>query len=131
MHYIGKINLEIYRRISENIRTDEVIITDTQIAHIVERRGREFYEKFRGFFSSILSEPDYIFRDCNPNTAIVCKLFSEHGKSINIILRLAVVGDNPTFKNSILTVIGENTKRFEQRLRNNSPIYDKNLDKTE
>lgn len=131
MHYIGKINLDIYRCVSEDIRTDEVIITDTQIAHIVERRGQEFYEKFRGFFGSILADPDYIFRDSNPNTAIVCKMFSEHGKSINIILRLAVGGDNPAFKNSILTVIGENTKRFEQRLRNNFPVYDKKLDKTE
>lgn len=131
VHYIGKINLEIYKCFSEDIQTDEVIITDNRIEHIIERRGREFYEKFSGSFNSILTDPDYIFSDKNPNTAIVSKRFTKHSKSINVILRLSVKGDNPDFKNSILTVIGENNKRFEQRLRNNVPLYSKNVDKKE
>jgi len=131
VHYIGKINLEIYKCVSEDIQTDEVIITDNRIEHIIERRGRELYDKFSGSFISILTDPDYIFSDKNPNTAIVSKRFTEHSKSINVILRLSVKGDNPDFKNSILTVIGENNNRFEQRLRNNVPLYSKNVDKKE
>jgi len=36
-----------------------------------------------------------------------------------------VEGDDPSYKKSILTVVGENDKRFEQRLRNSTPIYKK------
>lgn len=131
VHYIGKIDLGIYKCVSGDIQTDEAIITDNRIEHIVERRGREFYDEFSSLFNSILTDPDYIFSGKNPNTAIVSKRFTEHAKSINIILKLSVKGDNPNFKNSILTVIGENNKRFEQRLRNNVPLYSKNIDKTE
>ena len=34
VHSIGKIDREIYKCITEDIRTDEVIITDNQIQHI-------------------------------------------------------------------------------------------------
>lgn len=133
MHYIGIIDLRIYEAVAEKaIITDEVIITDNQIAHIIERRGQEFYDKYHEYFSSILNDPDYVFKDTNPNTALVCRKFIEHGKNVNIVLRLAVEGDDPSYKNSILTVVGENDRRFEQRLRNNTPIYKrKNIDFTE
>lgn len=132
LHYIGKIDLNIFKCVTEDITTDEVIITDERMEHIIDRRGQEFYDKYHRLFGTILSDPDYIFKDDSPNTAIVCKQFVEHEKTVNIVLRLAVEGDNPNYKNSILTVIGENNRRFEQRLRNNNPIYvKKNLDKTE
>ena len=132
MHYIGKIDLDIYKCVTEDIITDEVILTDERMGHIIDRRGQEFYDKFHGLLGTVLSDPDYIFKDDVPNTAIVCKRFVEHEKTVNIVLRLVVEGDNPNYKNSILTIIGENNRRFEQRLRNNTPIYvKKNLDKTE
>ena len=38
MHtYIGKIDKKIYRCITENIVTDEVILTDEQLKHICDR----------------------------------------------------------------------------------------------
>ena len=132
VHYIGKINLDIFKCVSDDILTDEVILTDERMGHIIDRRGQEFYDKYHRLFGTILSDPDYIFKDAPTNTAIVCKRFFEHEKNVNIVLRLVVEGDNPNYKNSILTVIGENNRRFEQRLRNNTPIYvKKNLDKTE
>ena len=42
-----------------------------------------------------------------------------------MVLRLAVEGENPAYKNSIITAIKENDKRFTQRLRNNQPVYQK------
>ena len=86
MRYIGKIDLGIYKCVSGDIQTDEVIITDNRIEHIVERRGREFYDEFSNLFNSILTDPDYIFSDKKPNTAIASKRYTEHAKSINIIL---------------------------------------------
>lgn len=124
VHTVGKIDREIYKCITEDIVTDEVIITDERILHIIDRRGKEFYEKYGDKFINILQEPDFIFQD-KKNTALVCKEFAVDDKYINIALRLVVSTDNPEYKNSIITAVGESTKRFKQRLRNNEPLYKK------
>ena len=117
MHIVGKINREIYKCITDDIVTDEVIITDERIHRIIDRRGKEFYEKYGDKFISILQEPDFIFKD-KENTALVCKEFEINNKYVNLVLRLVVSTDNPEYKNSIITAVGESMKRFEQRLRN-------------
>ena len=126
MQTVGRIDVEKYRCIAENITTDEVVITEERIWHIKERRGEDFLNKYERYFSLILSEPDFIFPDDRRNTAIVCKIIGEGEDAINLVLRLAVEGDNPQFKNSILTAIRENKKLFAQRLRNNIPAYQRN-----
>ena len=113
VHIVGKINREIYK-----------CITDERIQHIIDRRGKEFYEKYGDKFISILQEPDFIFKD-KENTALVCKEFEINKKYVNLVLRLVVSTDNPEYKNSIITAVGESMKRFEQRLRNNEPLYKK------
>ncbi|MCM1363984.1 MAG: hypothetical protein NC122_02585 [Faecalibacterium sp.] len=45
------------------------------------------------------------------------------GSAVNLVIKLAVEGDNPNYKNSIITAIKESDKRFEQRLRNDQPVY--------
>ena len=121
---MGKINRDIYKCITEDIVTDEVIITDERIEHIIERRGQKFYDTYGDSFGEIILHPDYIFAD-KVNTALVCKEFKEDDKFINIVLRIAVSADNPNYKNSIITAVGENVRRFQQRLRNNTPLYKK------
>lgn len=125
MQTVGKIDIEKYRCIAEDIVTDEVIITPERIRHIKERRGEGFYEKYESYFPMILSDPDYIFPDDRINTVIVCKVIGEGESAINLVLRLVVEGDDPNYKNSILTAVRENKKRFAQRLRNHTPIYKK------
>ena len=98
--------------------------------HIIDRRGQEFYDKYRPHFAEILTSPDYIFPDKKPDTALVSKTFSEDNKTVNVVLRLVVEGDDPSYKNSIISAIGEGNDRFEQRLNNNTPIY-KRLDNKE
>ena len=122
MYFVGKLNKEIFRCISEDIRTDEVIITENQVKHIIERRGGEFYDKYSGMFKEIVEVPDYIFRD-NENTALVCKRIEKDEKVINLVVRLVLPKDNPEYKNSIITAIGESESRFQRRLRNHFPLY--------
>jgi hypothetical protein len=123
VHSVGKINREIYKCITEEIRTDEVIITDERIEHIRERRGEEFYDRYSSLFEEILSTPDYIFKEKREHTALVCKRIIEDGKYVNLVLRIAIETDSPEYKNSIITAIGESEKRFAQRLRNNAVLY--------
>lgn len=124
MHLIGKIDKEIYSCISNDITTDEVVIMPERVQHIIERRGQEFYDKYCDKFIEVIVDPDYIFGE-NANTALVCKEYTEDNKYINIVLRLVLSSDNPGYKNSIITVVGESDKRFQQRLRNNTPLYKK------
>ena len=129
MQEICKIDTSIYSGVTDkHILTDEVILTPNREEHIIERRGQEFYDTYRPYFAEILTSPDYIFPDKIPDTAIVSKTYIENNKTVNVVLRLAVEGDNPSYKNSIISAIGEGEDRFEQRLRNNTPIY-KRLDK--
>ena len=45
MHIVGKINREIYKCITDDIVTDEVIITEERIGHIKERHPND-YEQY-------------------------------------------------------------------------------------
>ena len=55
----------------------------------------------------------------------MCKEFLDDDKYVNLALRIVVSTDNPEYKNSIITAVGESSKRFKQRLRNNIPLYKK------
>ncbi len=121
---ICNINEKIYECVSKEFLSDEVIITDERIKHIKEHRGIEFYEFYKNYFAEILDDPDYIFPD-SKNTVLVCKNFPDNQKYINLVLRIAVPSDYPSYKNSIITAIGEGYKRFHQRLRNNDFLYKK------
>ena len=124
VYYVGKINIEKYKGITDKkIITEDVIITDNRIDHIIERRGIDFYNEYKDKFPEILIDPDYIFKDKKTDSAIVCKSFYDGETNVNIVLRLAVEDDDPNYKNSIITAIKENNKRFAQRLRNNTPVY--------
>lgn len=123
---IGKINIQKYQGITDKkILTDEVVLTDNRKQHIIERRGQAFYDEYSSEFSKILEDPDYIFKDKKADTALVSKSFDLNGENVNIVLRLAVEGDNPDYKNSIITAVKEGQKRFAQRLRNSAPLYKK------
>ena len=131
MQEIGKIDISKYQPITKNkIITDQVILTDNRKKHIIERRGQEFYDKYSSLFADVVADPDYIFKDKNENTALAAKIINIDGSSVNIVLRLVVEGENPNYKNAIITAVCENNKRFSQRLRNTPPVY-KRLDKTE
>lgn len=123
VNFVGKIDKSFYKEISKTIITDEVIITDERIEHIIQRRGQEFYDKYRPYFAEIVENPDYIFKDKKINTALAAKSVNKDGSSVNIVIKIATETDDPEFKNSIITAVVEGRKRFEQRLRNNEPIY--------
>ena len=132
MHYIGKINLEIYRCISEDIRTDEVIITDERIQHIKERHPQDF-ERFFGVIFEIISEPDYILESKKPNTAFVLKRIVREEKNYQLILRLKTSNDLPDYQNSVITFLKVDDKKVSKYLRNKKILYSRfdNLDKIE
>ena len=59
VYVVGKIDQEIYQCITNDIVTDEVIITDERIEHIKERHPND-YERFCSYIPEMISNPDYI-----------------------------------------------------------------------
>ena len=78
MYSIGKINQKIYKCITEDIITEEVIIIDNQIQHIKDRHP-EAYNKVLKNIQEAISTPGYIIRDKHAykNSVISCWKISE------------------------------------------------------
>lgn len=122
MHYIGKIDIEKYKCVTEDIQTDEVIITDPQILHIQERHPND-YERYFCYIREILEKPDYILEANKPNTAFILKHISDNGKKFQIILRLKTSSDPENYKNSVITFLKVEEKRYNRYLRTKKILY--------
>ena len=121
---MAKLDVQRYSCVAEHIRSSDVILTEKQKEHIIERRGKEFYDKYSPYFKEIIENPDYIFKDKKfENTAIASKTISLNSKNISVVVRIAVEGDEPWRKSSVITVMCENEKRYRQRVRNNIILY--------
>ena len=87
VHTVGKIDREIYKCITADIRTDEVIITDNQIQHIKIRHPND-YERFSEYFGEIVSNPDFIVETSKPNTALILKEIFAENEQFKTVLSL-------------------------------------------
>lgn len=124
MHIIGKINKNIYKCVTEDITTEEVIITDNQINHIKNRHPND-YENFSSYFSDILSDPDFILEANKPNTSFILKQITENDLTVQLILRLQTSQDPKGYKNSIITFLKIDIKTWNKYLRNKKILYRK------
>ncbi len=124
VHYIGKINVEIYKCVSEDIVSDEVIITENQITHIRERHPNA-YEHYNDRFSEIVAKPDYILEANKPNSALILKQFQSENGYTKTVLRLQTSLDNPEYKNSIITFVEINEREWNRLIKNKKVLYKK------
>lgn len=53
MHIVGRIDRKIYECITDDITTDEVIITEERIQHIVERHPND-YEQYYAYLKTVV-----------------------------------------------------------------------------
>lgn len=122
VHIVGKINRKIYKCITDNIVTDEVIITEERIRHIKERHPND-YERFCSYIPEIISHPDYIIEANKSNTGVIMKEIKEHGEKFKLVLRIKVQSDPEEYKNSIMTFwhIGDTT--WKKNLKNKNILY--------
>lgn len=125
VHTIGKIDKNIYKCVTEDIVTDEVVITDNQIQHIKDRHPGD-YERFSKYFREIVTRPDYIIESKKPNTAIILKEIVDEGDRFQTVLRLCTSEDPDGYKNSIITFLKIDEKRWERYLRTKEILYKKN-----
>lgn len=122
MYYIGKIDKRIYSCVSENIQTDEVIITDERIAHIKERHPND-YEKYCNYMHEMVTNPDYIIEANKPNTALILKAFFVDGIHFKSVLKLVTSVDDKKYKNSIITFMKIDEKEYNRLVKNKKVLY--------
>lgn len=124
VHIVGKIDKNIYKCITEDIVTDEVIITNNQIEHIKIRHPNDF-ERFSSYFGEIVKNPDYIVETKKPKTALILKEIRSENEVFKTVLRLVTSEDNPEYKNSIITFMKIDEKEWDRLLRNKKILYKK------
>ena len=124
MYYISKLNPKIYRCITHDIVTTDVIITEEQIRHIKERHLDDF-DNYSKYFREIISDPDYIIEANKENTAVVLKEIDDEDKKIQLVLRICTSQEPKGYKNSIITFMKIDDKRWKRYLRTKKILYKK------
>ena len=122
LRHVTRLDVEKYKCVSEDITTDEVIITDERIQHIKDRHPND-YERFGSYIAAAIETPDYIVEDKQPATAMVLKYIEESGEHFRLAVRLATSSDNPEYKNSVLTFLKIREKEWNRILRNKKILY--------
>ena len=122
VHSVGKIDIKKYKCITNDITTDEVIITDERIQHIKDRHPND-YEKYYKYMSEVILSPEYIIEANKPNTALILKSFSEGEEQFKTVLRLVASTDDSKYKNSIITFMKINDKEWQRIIRNKKILY--------
>lgn len=122
VHIVGKLDRNIYECITEDIVTDDVIITEKQIQHIKDSHPND-YERFSEYFSEILQSPNYIVEANKPNTGVILKKIEENDDVFKTVLRIATSADNERYKNSIITFMKIDEKEWNRLLRNKKILY--------
>lgn len=122
VHTIARIDKDIYSCVTNDIVTDEVILTEERIAHIKEHHPND-YERYGHFIKQMLEEPDYIIDSELPNTAFVLKEFKEDAKQFRLILRLHTSTDEAGHKNSVITFQYVKAKEYRRLVKNKNVLY--------
>jgi hypothetical protein len=120
---VGYIDIEKYRCITDDITTDEVIITPERVQHIEESHPGA-YDKIKDFLQLALADPDYILEDKkNPNTGIILKMIEENDLRFQMVLRVHTATDPVGFKNSIISAWDISESRWNNYVKNKKILY--------
>ena len=124
IHSVGKIDVNIYKCVTEDIKTDEVIITDERIQHIKDRHPND-YEKYFSYIPEIIHNPDYLIEANKADTAVVLKEIEFEKEKFKIILKISTKSDPENYKNSIISFwkVGETT--WKKTIKNKKILYKK------
>lgn len=124
MRTVGYIDTQKFRCITDDITTDEVILTEERVQHIMERHPGD-YERYIGYLAEILANPDYILEANKPHTGIILKKIEDAGVKFQVILRIKVESDPADNKNTILSFwhIGDTT--WKKYVKNKKILYKK------
>ena len=77
------------------------------------------------YLKRIIDDPDYIFKDKQPNTGLIVKKIENAKESALLVLKILTVNDRKDYKNSVITGWKITERRLNNYLRNKKIIYRK------
>ena len=119
---IGKIDLKIFKCVSNDITTDDVVITDRQLAHIKDKHLHD-YDLYSQYIPEILMQPDYILEANKPKSAVLLKEVARDGEKIQLVIRFSTSSDPGNYKNSIITFMRIRVKEWNRLIKNKKILY--------
>lgn len=119
---VGHIDIEKYRCITDDITTDEVIITPERIQHVKDRHPGDF-ERYFEYIKEIIENPDYIIVANKPYSALVLKNIEDSGKNYKLILRLKTSTDPNGYKNSVISFQKVEDRRYTRYINSDKVLY--------
>lgn len=122
IYFIGRLNRDIFKVVTEDIQTDEVIITEERITHIKKNHPGD-YEKYFQFAREIIENPDFILEANKPYTGLVLKNFSDNNTQFKTVLRIKTSHDEPEYKNSVITFMKIDEKEWDRLLKKKKVLY--------
>lgn len=120
---LGKIDLKPLARAFGKIQTDDVIVTEERIKHILERHPQD-YELFLEYGVSAVTQPDIIIKDekCEGTVFMIKKLANTN---INVVVRVVLSTDKKGLKNSVMTSYRVRDKNLKKMLERNEVLYNR------
>ncbi len=131
---ICKIDLEKIEKYKRKVITTDTILTYERLNNHIYIYHKKEYEQLKEYISEIIEDPDYILED---NTHIDTLIYLKHieviDKKARIVIKLATNSNDKVYnKNSIITIMRQREKSWQQTLKNRGRIiFQKQLDKNE
>lgn len=118
---LGKINIKPLVQTFEEIQTDEIIVTDERMEHIMERHPQD-YRLFLEYGISTVTNPDFIIKDgkCDGTIFMVKRLADTN---INVVVRVALSTDKKGLKNSVMTSYRLRDRNLKKMMERNEVLY--------
>lgn len=131
---VGKIYKEKLGKYALKIITEDVILTYERLYNHIFVYHKNEYEQIKEYIKEIIENPDFILEDnTHMDTLIFLKNINQINKKARVVIKLATDRENRIYtKNSIITIMRQRDKSWEQTLKNKGRIiFCKCLDKYE
>lgn len=79
------------------------------------------------YLKRIIDDPDYIFKDKQPNTGLIVKKIENAKESALLVLKILTVNDRKDYKNSVITGWKITERRLNNYLRNKECRFVKHI----
>lgn len=120
---LGKINTNLLEKEFGKIQTDEIVVTNERLQHIMERHPED-YELFEKYGVESVIHPDIIVKDeKNQGTVFMVKKLSD--TNLNVIVRVVLETDNSKLKNSVMTFYRIRERNLKKLMEKNKVLYKK------
>ena len=131
---IGKIDKNKIGNYKYKIITKTVILTYERLNNHILKYHENEYNQVKKYIKDIIEKPDIILEEYKrKDTMIFLKHIKQIDKKVRIVIKLATNKEERVYnKNSIITIMRQRDKSWEQTIKNKGKIiYLKKIDKSE